>query len=255
MFIGLFHFTDSGNGTGSTNSSRPQSQIIHDPHGTPSSDSPALLQKPQEKQKDTVEVLREKLNSVPEVNDIKMSDTNLMSDKEESSEIETSHVSITKDMVKANTGSNTSVTKVNDTETQSKDVTDSGIPTDTIGDIVENKVTKKQAWQDNGRTSTPSIITTPEPLRESPQPKQKSTGMMDFKSDFDDVDSSDDVFTELPDVRRPSQIVNLTSSPIPSALLNSPIGRCSPVNLSPRPGRRSSFVSPNCCIFSQMFLL
>ena len=41
--VSCFIHTDSGNGTGSTNSSRPQSQVIIDPHGTPgSSDSPQI---------------------------------------------------------------------------------------------------------------------------------------------------------------------------------------------------------------------
>ena len=255
---GLLPFTDSGNGTGSTSSSRPQSQIIPDPHGTPNSDSPALLQKPQEKPKETVEILPEKLNSVPEVNDIKMNDVNPVSDKEESSEIEVSHGSddkpvdiktVTNDTaeaIPADTGSNTIEAKASDKET-SQDVTDGGIATDTIGDIVEDKVTEKEAWQDIDRTNTPPIVVTPE------LPQKKSTEKIDFKSDFDDIDNNDDVFTELPDLRRPSQIINPSSSPRPSALLNSPVGMSSPVNLSPRPGRRSSFVSTQ-LLFMHIFV-
>jgi len=240
--------TDSGNGTGSTSSSRPQSQVIPDPHGTPISDSPALLLKSQEKSRETVEILPEKLNSVPEVNDVKINDINSVSDKEESSEIGKSHgnddtpsdITIANDIsevIPVDTGSNTIEPKLSDKET-SQDATDGGITTDTISDIVEDKVAKKQAWQDIDRTITPIVVT--------PQPKKKSAENFDFKSDFDDIDTNDDVFTELPDLRRPSQIANLNSSPKPSALLNSPIGRYSPVNLSPRPGRRSSFVSTSC---------
>jgi len=238
-----FPLTDSGNGTGSTSSSRPQSQIIPDPHGTPNSDSSALLQKPLDKSKETVEVLPEKLNSVPEVNDVKINEVN---PEEESSEIEVSHdsndtptdITIANNTAKVVQTGNTIEPKPNEKETLSQNITDGDIAIDTIGDIVEEKVTEKQAWQDTDRTST-SIVVTPE----LPKSKKKSAEKLNFKSDFDDVDSNDDVFTELPDLRRPSQIVNPNSSPRPSALLNSPVGLCSPVNLSPRPGRRSSFVS------------
>ena len=201
-----------------------------------------MLLKSQEKSRETVEILPEKLNSVPEVNDVKI---NSVSDKEESSEIGKSHgnddtscdITVTNDIsevIPVDTGSNTIEPKLSDKET-SQDATGDDITTYTIGDIVEDKVAEKQAWQDIGRTITPIVVT--------PQPKKKSAENFDFKSDFDDIDNNDDVFTELPDLRRPSQIANLNSSPIPSALLNSPIGRHSPVNLSPRPGRRSSFVS------------
>ena len=62
--VGCFIHTDSGNGTGSTNSSRPQSQVIIDPHGTPgSSDSPQI--KPSS-DKTTTKEDGQSLNKIPE---------------------------------------------------------------------------------------------------------------------------------------------------------------------------------------------
>ena len=118
---------------------------------------------------------------------------------------------------------------------------------DSISDITDSTVTSK-AWLDNIKPSTITITNADKQSgsEESPNGDKDKVDKLDIKRNFDETDN-DDVFVELPTRLRKSQFP--PGSPIsPNMSPRLSVGGSSPINMSPRPGRRSSFVSRPSCI-------
>ena len=138
-------------------------------------------------------------------------------------------------------------TTVNNVETVQSEAAAKDMAMDSISDITDDTVTNK-AWLDGGKPDN-IVITSADKhsgSEESPTNDKNKIDKLDIKDEMEEVDN-DDVF-ELPThLRKSSQFP--PGSPIsPNMSPRLSVGRCSPVNMSPRPGRRSSFVSQPSCM-------
>ena len=253
--------TDSGNGTGSTNSSRPQSQIINDTHtATPSNnDSPQIKPSSDRTAKDVrlLNEVPEKKCEVPpsensEGTDVlhncsakeKQSDTvdgktnDTASDTHTVNNITSDTVgnTATSDTIK-DTTSDTAKDNTSDKETAQSKVVSKDTAMDTISDVTEDRVPDK-AWTNSGKQNAEG-----EKVSEEKKHETNAIDKLNWNNDMEEVDD-DDVFTaQLPNLRKKSQLTPGSPLLSPSMSLGlSALGGSSP-SMSPRPGRRSSFVS------------
>jgi len=269
-----FLFTDSGNGTGSTNSSRPQSQVITDPHATSNNSSDSPQTKPSlltidKASKEVVQLLPDKKHGDSPSSEVeKLKETFTAHNSADFVASNSSAKNKPIDTTDGTTGDTTNdVAKDSDTNKDTtsdtiKDATSDTIKnatsdsqvveskvvinspaTDTISDITENRVTDNEAWSKSGKLD--ATIDADEQkvnVEKSPQRiySNKTVDTLDLKNKFEEVENDDVFASELPaHIRKPNQLTPMSPNLSPSLSLSG----YSPVNMSPRTGRRSSFVS------------
>ena len=284
----LVSSADSGNGTGSTNSSRPQSQVISEAHTTPSNnDSPQLkpsastaapkedvqlLNKVPENKRDedatSVEVKNKKETSGADVprksNDLVASNngakdtpidsTNDKIDKPDDKAKDTTS-DTTKDITSDATKDTTSDTTKDITNDTTTDTTSDTVK-DTVSNMetVQSKVVAKDTATDSISDITEDAITNKAWLDKHEQ-KITEEKPVDTKKNVDKLDlqnNFEDVEGDDVFVEMPTPIRKSHFGPAspmsPSMSPRLSVGTCSPINMSPRP-RRSSFVSsPSHCV-------